>query len=126
MEQIGFFLNASRETSDEDLISIAKQADGLGYHSYWTGESWGRDVFTVLTMVACHTENLRLGTGIATVYSRTPALLVQPDSGAPRPDNSLPGYHIQGTGDAGTGQQRKSGGGRLARRTFRLPSNAYP
>jgi len=77
MEQIGFFLNASRETSDEDLISIAKQADGLGYHSYWTGESWGRDVFTVLTMVACHTENLRLGTGIATVYSRTPALLAQ-------------------------------------------------
>ena len=39
MEEIGFFLNASRETSDEDLISIAKQADGLGYHSYWTGES---------------------------------------------------------------------------------------
>ena len=77
MEQIGFFLNASRETSDEDLIALAKQADNLGYHSFWTGESWGRDAFTVLTMVACHTENLRLGTGIVTTYSRTPALIAQ-------------------------------------------------
>ena len=77
MEQIGFFLNASRETSDEDLIALAKQADNLGYHSFWTGESWGRDAFTVLTMVACHTKNLRLGTGIVTTYSRTPALIAQ-------------------------------------------------
>ena len=77
MEQIGLFLNVSRETSDEDLITLAKQADGLGYHSFWTGESWGRDAFTILTMVACHTENLRLGTGIVTTYSRTPALIAQ-------------------------------------------------
>jgi len=77
MDQIGFFLNASRETSDEDLITLAKKADGLGYHSFWTGESWGRDAFTVLTMVACHTKNLRLGTGIVTTYSRTPALIAQ-------------------------------------------------
>ncbi|MDA1128870.1 MAG: LLM class flavin-dependent oxidoreductase [Chloroflexi bacterium] len=77
MTDIGFFLNASRETSDDDVISIARQADSLGYHSFWTGESWGRDVFTVLTMVACHTENLRLGAGIVNVYSRTPALIAQ-------------------------------------------------
>ena len=77
MDQIGFFLNASRETSDDDLISIVQQADRLGYHSFWTGESWGRDAFTVLTLVACHTENLRLGTGIVTVFSRTPALIAQ-------------------------------------------------
>ncbi len=77
MNDIGFFLNASRETSDKDVISIAQQADSLGYHSFWTGESWGRDVFTVLTMVACHTENLRLGAGIVNVFSRTPALIAQ-------------------------------------------------
>ena len=77
MNDIGLSVNASRETSDEELISIAKKADGLGYHSFWTGESWGRDVFTVLTMVPCHTQNLRLGSGIATVYSRTPALIAQ-------------------------------------------------
>ena len=31
MEQIGLFLNVSRETSDEDLITLAKQADDLRY-----------------------------------------------------------------------------------------------
>ena len=49
MEPIGFFLNASRETSDEDLITLAKQADTSGYHSFWTGESWGRDAFTAVS-----------------------------------------------------------------------------
>ena len=77
MNDIGFFLNASRETPDDDVISIAQQADRLGYHSFWTGESWGRDVFTVLTMVACHTKNLRLGAGIVNVFSRTPAIIAQ-------------------------------------------------
>lgn len=77
MNDIGFFLNASRETSDDDVISIAQQADRLGYHSFWTGESWGRDAFTVLTLVACHTKNLRLGAGIVNVFSRTPALIAQ-------------------------------------------------
>ena len=77
MNEIGFSLNPSRETSDEDLISIAQQADQLGYHSIWIAESWGRDAFTVLTMVACHTENLRLATGIVNVFSRTPALIAQ-------------------------------------------------
>ncbi|HAA96008.1 MAG TPA: LLM class flavin-dependent oxidoreductase [Dehalococcoidia bacterium] len=77
MDQTGFFLNASRETADEDVISMAQLADDLGYHSFWTSESWGRDAFTVLTMVACHTQNLRLGTGIVTVYSRTPAMIAQ-------------------------------------------------
>ena len=77
MNKIGITLDASREISDEDLISIAQQADKLGYHSFWVPESWGRDAFTVLTMLACHTENLRLGTGIVNVFSRTPALIAQ-------------------------------------------------
>ena len=77
MNDIGLSINASRETSDDDLIAIAKQADDLGYHSFWAAESWGRDAFTVLTMIACHTENIRLATGIINVYSRTPALIAQ-------------------------------------------------
>jgi len=77
MNDIGLSINASRETSDDELIAIAKQADQLGYHSFWAAESWGRDAFTVLTMIACNTENIRLATGIINVYSRTPALIAQ-------------------------------------------------
>lgn len=77
MAATALFLNSSQNASDADLISIAQQADSLGFHSLWTGESWGRDAFTFLTMIACHTRLLRLGTGIVTVYSRTPALIAQ-------------------------------------------------
>ena len=66
-----------QDMSDADLISIAQLAERLGYHTLWTGESWGRDAFIVLTMIACHTKTLRLGTGMVPVFSRTPALIAQ-------------------------------------------------
>ena len=77
MNEIGLAINSRGDTSDEEIIAISKLADDLGYHSFWTSESWGRDAFTILAMIACHTENIRLATGIVNTYSRTPALLAQ-------------------------------------------------
>ncbi len=77
MNEIGLSINTRRDSSDEELISIAKHADQVGYHSFWAAESWGRDAFTVLTVVACNTQNIRLATGIVNVFSRTPALIAQ-------------------------------------------------
>ncbi len=76
-EATSFHLGSRRDSSSDDLIAAAKLADELGYDTIWVGESWGWDVFTVLTMIACHTAQVRLGTGIATVFSRTPAMLAQ-------------------------------------------------
>ena len=77
MRQIALTFSSRDNNDDSDLIAVAQAADRLGYHSFWTGESWGRDAFTVLTMLACHTERIGLGTGIVTVYSRTPGLIAQ-------------------------------------------------
>ena len=77
MQRIALTFSSRDNNDDTDLIAVAQAADRLGYHSFWTGESWGRDAFTVLTMLACHTEQIRLGTGIVTVYSRTPGLIAQ-------------------------------------------------
>ncbi len=77
MQQIALTFSSRDNNDDSDLIAIAQAADRLGYHSFWTGESWGRDAFTVLTMLACHTDRVGLGTGIVTVYSRTPGLIAQ-------------------------------------------------
>ncbi len=77
MQQIALTFSSRDNNDDSDLIAVAQAADSLGYHSFWTGESWGRDAFTVLTMLACNTRNIRLGTGIVTVYSRTPGLIAQ-------------------------------------------------
>ena len=77
MDQIAVTFSSRQETSNDTLLAVAKQADSLGYHSFWTGESWGRDAFTVLTMIGCHTQSIRLGTGIVPVFSRTPGLIAQ-------------------------------------------------
>ena len=77
MQRIALTFSSRDNNDDSDLIAVAQAADRLGYESFWTGESWGRDAFTVLTMLACHTERIRLGTGIVTVYSRTPGLIAQ-------------------------------------------------
>jgi F420-dependent oxidoreductase-like protein len=77
MNTTALTLTSRQDISDADLISIAQQAERLGYDTFWTGESWGRDAFTVLTMIACHTHSLRLGTGIVPVFSRTPSLIAQ-------------------------------------------------
>lgn len=77
MQPIALTFSSRDNNDDSDLIAVAQAADRLGYHSFWTGESWGRDAFTVLTMLACHTDRIGLGTGIVTVYSRTPGLIAQ-------------------------------------------------
>ncbi len=77
MERIALTFSSRDNNDDADLIAVAQAADRLGYESFWTGESWGRDAFTVLTMLACNTERIGLGTGIVTVYSRTPGLIAQ-------------------------------------------------
>lgn len=59
----------------EETIDIARRADRNRFHSVWKGETAGRNNFMTLGLVAEHTDSVRLGSGIANVYSRSPALL---------------------------------------------------
>ncbi len=58
-------------------IEKAKIADAAGIHSIWVAEAWGRDAFTLLTLLAEHTSKIQLATSIVNIYSRTPAALAQ-------------------------------------------------
>src|SRR6202451_4212347 len=58
-------------------IEKAKIADAAGIHSIWVAEAWGRDAFTLLTLLAEHTHKVQLATSIVNIYSRTPAALAQ-------------------------------------------------
>src|SRR5208337_1573644 len=58
-------------------IESAKVAEAAGIHSIWVAEAWGRDAFTLLTLLAEHTGKIQLGTSIVNIYSRTPAALAQ-------------------------------------------------
>jgi F420-dependent oxidoreductase-like protein len=52
-------------------------ADEAGVDTVWVAEAWGRDCFTILTILARETRHIKLGTGIVNTYSRTPAALAQ-------------------------------------------------
>ena len=75
--QLGIAYGSRQDSTNEEIISVAKLAEAHGYSTFFTGESWGRDALTLLTFVACHTETLKLGTGIIPVFSRTPGLIAQ-------------------------------------------------
>ena len=77
MPATGLTIGSRWKIDNDNLIALARRADELRYDSIWAGESWGRDAFTVLTMIACHTSRIRLATGIATVFSRSPTLTAQ-------------------------------------------------
>jgi len=57
-------------------VEIAREAERLGYTDAWSYEVDAFDCFTPLTVLAQST-NLRLGTAIANVFTRGPALLAQ-------------------------------------------------
>ena len=59
------------------LCEKVQIADAAGVHSAWVPEAWGRDAFTILTLLADKTRNIQLGSAIVNIYSRTPAALAQ-------------------------------------------------
>ncbi len=54
------------------MVSIAQEAERLGYDAIFAAESWGSDVFTPLAWIGAHTERIRLGTGVAQLSARSP------------------------------------------------------
>ncbi len=59
------------------LCEKVQIAEAAGVHSAWVPEAWGRDAFTILTLLADKTKRINLGTAIVNTYSRTPAALAQ-------------------------------------------------
>jgi len=71
------FLPVAAQPSVDTLVEFAQLAESEGYDRVWLPETWGRDAVTLLTTIAERTETVGIGTSIANVYSRSPALLGQ-------------------------------------------------
>lgn len=69
---ITFPLDGLPLASHQDVL---RQAEALGYTDAWTMEVNGADAFVPLALAAAWTSRMRLGTAIANVFTRTPALL---------------------------------------------------
>ncbi len=55
-------------------VSMAKEADALGYSSGWTAEAYGTDAVTPLTWMLAQTERMSFGPAIMQMPARTPAM----------------------------------------------------
>ncbi len=60
---------------NKQVIDRIKIAEEVGVEAVFTAETWGRDQFSLLTQIAMGTSKIKLGTGIAPVFGRSPAVL---------------------------------------------------
>ncbi|NNF56139.1 MAG: LLM class flavin-dependent oxidoreductase [Acidimicrobiales bacterium] len=58
-----------------DFLDYAIEAERLGIDSVWVPEYWEYDAFTPLAAIAAVTKRIKLGTGIAQIGARSPAML---------------------------------------------------
>ena len=56
-------------------VAVGREAEALGYDSFWTAEVTGPEAFSLLGAVGASTERLGLGTGVLALQLRTPPLL---------------------------------------------------
>jgi len=71
-------VSISLRLANEDWTTASTyvvEAERLGVDCVWSAEAWGHDAVTPLAFVAARTSRIRLGTGIAQVGTRTPALI---------------------------------------------------
>ncbi len=65
---------AAHVSSRQDA-EFVRDAERIGVTSAWVAEAWGQDAFTPLAYLAAQTEQIMLGTAIAQLGARTPAML---------------------------------------------------
>ncbi|MFB6311273.1 MAG: LLM class flavin-dependent oxidoreductase [Salinirussus sp.] len=82
-------------------------AEALGYDSLWASEEWGTESFVELTTIACHTDEIGLGTAILNVFSRTPAVIAMGAASLQRISDGRAMIGV-GTGHAGNVSQLHS------------------
>jgi alkanesulfonate monooxygenase SsuD/methylene tetrahydromethanopterin reductase-like flavin-dependent oxidoreductase (luciferase family) len=71
----GCFISPGR--TFEGAIERVRLAESLGYEAVYTTHIAGRESLTVLTAYALATSEIRVGTGVVPIYTRTPATMAQ-------------------------------------------------
>lgn len=71
--RLGLQLGYWQAQPPRNLVTLAQEAERLGYDSVWTAEAWGSDAFTPLAWIGAQTSRIKLATGIVQISARTPA-----------------------------------------------------
>jgi 5,10-methylenetetrahydromethanopterin reductase len=63
-------------TSMSETLALVKEAEGLGFHSFWLSEGYhSRSAVVRATVIALSTSRIRIGLGILSPHTKHPALL---------------------------------------------------
>ena len=65
----------SATVTGPDDAAFVQAAERLGATSVWVAEAWGQDALTPLAYLAPQTERIALGSAIAQLGARSPAML---------------------------------------------------
>ncbi len=72
--KIGFSIGSLLQT--KSVVEFSSNIDKLEHiDSIWVPESWGKEAFSTLGAISQVTSNVKLGTSIINIYSRTPATI---------------------------------------------------
>ena len=82
----------------DQVLAKVTLADSLGFDSIWQGEAWGYELFTSLADYVRVTSRIKIGAGIANVFSRSPAVIA---SAAATLDERSGGRIVLGLGSSG-------------------------
>ncbi len=77
IQRLALHMPVGGSLTPKETLDLVCRAEELGYESVWFGESWGYDAFTPLAWAAARTSTIGIGTHIATLFSRTPAMTAQ-------------------------------------------------
>ncbi len=72
--KLGLFCDYYNQARLEIPIERIQLAERLGFDSVWTAEAYGSDAVTPLAFISAHTKRIRLGTAVAQVAGRPPAM----------------------------------------------------
>jgi F420-dependent oxidoreductase-like protein len=75
MPGIGAFISAGKSLSS--TLDRVRRADELGFDAVYTTQIAGRDALTLLTAYSSVSRRIRLGTGVAPIFARTPVAMAQ-------------------------------------------------
>lgn len=64
-----------------DYLTVAKEADRLGYSTVWAAETYAADAPTLLAWLAGQTERIDVGTAIMQIPARSPAMTAMTAAG---------------------------------------------
>jgi probable F420-dependent oxidoreductase len=60
-----------------ELPAIAREAEARGYRTAWVGEASGLEAIVLSTLIATHTQTLKIANGVVPVQTRTPIVYGQ-------------------------------------------------